>query len=569
MNASLSVTAVNERCVESRGTILVVSNSSETITSFDDGCTESDFDVVVASDSKIAFNFVSQKRIDYIFIDSESVDMPGDDMVRALRIYTGEHFVPIIVLAESNQEEVLADCIAAGCDDFLFKPFNSTALNARISSLEQVCELKKLYKSSVNEQVVAKQILSFALSERSVEFEEIKLLSRAKGVFSGDLFLTGRCSDGGLHILLADFTGHGLSAAIGALPVADIFSVMTEKGFDITDILENINNKLHTLLPISMFMACSMLKISKNLKYVEVWNGGMPDIYIRDSVIGNIKHKLKSTHIPLGIDETTTSRFKLETVSLSHEDQVILYTDGLTDAMNADGDMFGEKRLEQCIENSKNNVSIFSSIVQEFNDYCGKINPDDDVTLACIPCTKHLTEVDDSCLSDTVQIASNSKDGWCWYMELTGSSLRNVNPVPIVINEAQKISGQGFSEKKLSNVVNVLYENSLKHGLKVTSVEERRDDYSKSDSDEIIKIENSYLRIGLKKVEHKGEAALMVSIEDSGQGFNHVDYMNQVMSKKSQELNSNEGISLVYELSESLRYHGKGNRVEAILSGQV
>jgi hypothetical protein len=61
----------------------------------------------------------------------------------------------------------------------------------------------------------------------------------------------------------------------------------------------------------------------------------------------------------------------------------------------------------------------------------------------------------------------------------------------------------------------------------------------------------------------------MVSIEDSGQGFNHVDYMNQVMSKKSQELNSNEGISLVYELSESLRYHGKGNRVEAILSGQV
>jgi hypothetical protein len=416
---------------------------------------------------------------------------------------------------------------------------------------------------------VAKQILLFALSERSIEFEEIKLLSRAKGVFSGDLFLTGRRADGGLHILLADFTGHGLSAAIGALPVADIFSAMTEKGFDITDILENINNKLHTLLPISMFMACSMLKISKDMKYVEIWNGGMPDIYIRDSVTGSIKHKIKSTHIPLGIDETTTSRFDLETISLSQEDQFILYTDGLTDALNAEGDMFGEKRLEQCIENSKNNVSIFSSIVQEFNDYCGKVNPSDDVTLACIPCAKNLTEVDDSCLSDTVQIASNGKDGWCWYMELSGPSLRNVNPVPIVMNEAQKISGQNVSEKKLSSVLNVLYKNAIEHGIKVISDDGREDVSAKNFGDELKKIENSYLRIGLKKIKHKGEVALLVSIEDSGQGFDHVDYMNDVVNKKSKKQGSNEGIFLVYELSESLNYLGKGNRVEAIICDRV
>ena len=561
MNASLGAADVNERSIDSRGTILVISDSSETITGIDDGLSEENFDILLASDSKTAFAFFSHKHIDYILIDSESVDMQSDDLVRALRIYVGDHFVPIIVLSKSNQEEALADCIAAGCDDFLFKPFNSTALNARLSSLEQVRELKRLYKSTVNEQVVAKQILSFALSERSVEFEEIKLLSRAKGVFSGDLFLTGRRADGGLHILLADFTGHGLSAAIGALPVADIFSAMTEKGFDITDVLENINNKLHTLLPISMFMACSMLKISKDMKYVEIWNGGMPDIYIRDSVTGNIKHKLKSTHIPLGIDETTTSRFDLEAISLSHEDQLILYTDGLTDALNAKGDMFGEKRLEQCIENSKNNVSIFSSIVQEFNNYCGKINPNDDVTLACIPCAKDLTEVDDSCLSDTVQIASNRKDGWCWYMELSGSSLRNVNPVPIVMNEAKKISGQDISEEKLSSVLNVLYKNAIEHGIKDIATENSRDKSKE--------IGNSYLRIGLKKIKHKGEMALLVSIEDSGQGFDHVDYMNQVVNKDLRKHDSNEGISLVYELSESLHYHGKGNRVEAIISEQV
>jgi len=569
MSQSFGAVATNGKFMESRGIILAISDSSEIISDVDDGLTEAGFDLLVASDSKRAFEFITSNHIDYILVDLANIDMSGDELVRSLRIYTGEHFIPIIVLAVSDQEAILADCITSGCDDFIFKPFNSTALRARITSLEQVCELKKLYKSTVNEQVVAKQILSYALSERSIEFEEIKLLSKSKDVFSGDLFLTARRADGGLHILLADFTGHGLSAAIGALPVADIFSAMTEKGFEVADILENINNKLHTLLPISMFMACSILKIDKDLKFAEIWNGGMPDVYIRDSITGDIKHKLKSTHIPLGIDETMTSRFDMDTIPLSQSDQIILYTDGLTDAMNQEGDMFGEDRLEKCIENNKNDVSIFTSIVQEFNDYCGKINPVDDVTLACIPCTPYLTEVDDSCLTDSVQIASNRKDGWCWYMELSGSSLKNVDPVPIVINEAQKLSGQEISKKKLSSILNVLYKNALEHGVQIRN--ESGDHISGNNHSEMNSsvVNNGYLRIGLKAIEHKGSDALLVSLEDSGQGFNHVEYMNQITNKSAGVKNTNEGISLAYELSESLLYHGKGNHVEAIISGQV
>jgi len=569
MSQSFGAVATSGIIMGSRGTILVISDSSEIISDVDDGLTEAGYDLLVASDSKRAFDFFSQSHIDHILVDLGAIDMPGDELVRSLRIYAGDRFIPIVVLAESDEEVILADCIASGCDDFIFKPFNSTALNARITSLEQVCELKNLYKSAVNEQVVAKQILSYALSERSIEFEEIKLLSRAKGVFSGDLFLTGRRADGGLHILLADFTGHGLSAAIGALPVADIFNAMTEKGFEVVDILENINNKLHTLLPISMFMACSILKISKDLKFVEIWNGGMPDIYIRDSKSGDIKNKLKSNNIPLGIKQTTTSRFEMETIPLCHDDQLILYTDGLTDAMNEKGDMFGENRLEKCIEDNKQNISIFSSIVQEFNNYCGRVNPDDDVTLACIPCTPYLTKIDDSCLTDSVQIASNSKNDWCWYMELSGSSLRNVDPVPIVMNEAQKLSGKGISENKLSSVLNVLYENAIEHGIQIGSESSSVMTVDDNSEDGHDIVDEGYLRIGLKKLERKGGDALLVSIEDSGQGFNHVDYMNQVMNEAANINKTNEGIPLVYSLSESLHYHGRGNHVEAIISGQV
>jgi len=570
MSHGLTTASTKSSPSREHGCILVVSDSSETITSIDDNLSDLGFDILVASDGERALSLFASRNIDFVLIDLDFVDMPGDRLVYSLRIRSGDNFIPIVILASIDEEELLSDCVSAGCDDFLFKPFTPIALKARISSLEQVRELKQLYKNSVNEQLVAKQILAFALSERNIQFEEIKLLSRSKAVFSGDLFLTARHPQGELHVLLADFTGHGLSAAIGALPVADIFSVMTEKGFKLEEILENINSKLHTLLPVSMFMACSVLKIDSDLKHARVWNGGMPDIYLRDNASGNIKKKIKSTHIPLGIKETTRDIYKLETIDLCSDDQFILYTDGLTDAENANGDMFGYQHLEQCLESNRSKESIFSHIVDAFNNHCGAINPADDVTLACIPCNSNLTQVNDDDITSNVQIASNCDDGWCWYMELSGSSLRNVNPVPIVMSEVGKISDQSVCKEKLSSILTVLYENAIEHGLLVPSNSHMvHADVCReweNEHEEIKDNSESYLRIGLRKVKHKGESALLVSVEDSGKGFDHKGLMNKLVNHSGNLKVTSEGIPLVYKLTDSLNYHGRGNHVEAIIS---
>jgi serine phosphatase RsbU (regulator of sigma subunit) len=414
MRQNLMTTTIDNSSALRQGCILVVSNSSETIKSVNNSLFQDEFDVLVASEAKSALTLFEDKYIDYVMIEADCIDVEIDELVYTLRVRAGNVFIPIIILASAEDENLLSVCLTAGCDDFLFKPLTATALKARFSSLQQVCELKKLYKSSIAEQLVAKQILAYALSERNIQFEEIQLLSKSKAVFSGDLFLTAKRPGGGLHLLAADFTGHGLSAAIGALPVADIFSVMTGKGFELEDILENINTKLHTLLPVSMFMACCMLKIDSDLKHASVWNGGMPDIYLRDGQTGEIKNKIKAGHIPLGIDEATINNFKLETIDIRPKDQFIIYTDGLTEAENASGDMFGYKHLDKCLDNSRNKELVFANIVATFNEFCGDVKPSDDVTLACITCTDKMTEVNDSGLVNHVQISRNRDYDWCW-----------------------------------------------------------------------------------------------------------------------------------------------------------
>lgn len=568
MNYGLEAIVSDDQAVQSQGIVLLVSDSSESINLIDNTLSDIGYDVIVSSGASTALNHYSSKHVDFVLIDLDHIDMPGDKLVYSLRSRSKDVYIPIMVIASSGDEAMVTECISAGSDDFMIAPFSTSTLRARLVSLDQVRELKQLYKNSVHEQLVAKQILSYALSERNIRFEEIKLLSRSKAVFSGDLFLMARHPDNCIHVLMADFTGHGLSAAIGALPVADIFSVMTEKGFQPTEILENINSKLHTLLPVSMFMACSLLKIDYQKMYAEIWNAGMPDIYIRSVKTGDIKQTISSSHIPLGISEKFLCDSGWTSIELEVSDQIIMFTDGLTDAVNRNGEMFGYDSIEACMQDSTCVESLFSDIVDSFNRYCGDVVPDDDVTLACIPCSADLTRIDD--VADNLQVASNNKSHWCWYMELSGSSIINVDPLPIIMNEAKKIDGIEVDRGKLNSVLKELYDNAISHGLScVTTPIKDRETVSKHLQD-CDGEKNNYLRIGLKKVEHNGNAALLVSLEDSGDGFNFSDVIDQLRDDDSCRRDAvdqnNEGISLVYQLSDSLNYHGNGNRVEAIIS---
>lgn len=376
----------------SRGNILVVSQSDKTNSTLENVVSDIGFYPIMMENGEQALRVFDNSLLSYVIVDANLQNLTSAEFVASIREQASDRNIPIIVLASDCNENKLSDCADAGCDDFIFSPFNAFSVNARITSLEQMRDLKYLYKDSIDEQLFAKRILDNALEERSIEFEDIALLSQSKSVFSGDLFLTARHPDGSLNILLADFTGHGLSAAIGALPVADVFNAMTQKGFDLGYILENINSKLSTLLPTSMFLACSALNISNDLKCVKVWNGGMPDIYIREKETGQITHKIESTHIPLGIDEEILNRFNLRVINISPGDQLILYSDGLTDAMDAGNDMFGHHRLDQCLQMNKKEESIFTTLVDSFGEFCGDVKPLDDVTLAYIPCTTSLMQ---------------------------------------------------------------------------------------------------------------------------------------------------------------------------------
>ena len=312
-------------------------------------------------------------------------------------------FIPILLLTESNEDVALLHCNEVGADGFLAHPFKRNVVSAKFKLLARtrslsstVCELQKEVAQhntlQLSEQVIAEKIYRRAVAGENSRSEHINLLIRAVSVFSGDLLLTAYHPDGSLHVLHGDFTGHGLTAAVGILPAAEVFRAMTAKGFSAGEILSAINSKLHRLLPTGMFMAACFVTLDQSLQKMEIWNAGMPDSLVLDADTNGhkkqkVKYRIKSSHLALGIMDGFDTETGGEKLSIHLGDRMLLCSDGVTEACNANREEFGYERY---VKAATEGASSFQSVIAALTRFCADQELTDDVSLVEILCVPEL-----------------------------------------------------------------------------------------------------------------------------------------------------------------------------------
>lgn len=187
-----------------------------------------------------------------------------------------------------------------------------------------------------------------------------------------------------LGIAIGDITGHGIGAALlMASGRALLRSHATPPPDDLGDLFEDINahfvRDTDHMRFMTLFYGVLDTQVSPNtLAYASA--GHDPALLFRAN--GTIE-SLPNTGIPLGILEETTFE-QVGPMALHPGDLLVLSTDGVREAMNVDGDMFGEERFIAVIEANRDKSAheIHDAVVQavlEFQDY-----PRDDVTLIII-----------------------------------------------------------------------------------------------------------------------------------------------------------------------------------------
>lgn len=544
------------------------------------------YETIEAENGKQAIERYIEQQPDIIFMDVMMPVMDGLESSRQIKAMANGEFVPIIFLTAMTDSDTITRCTEAGGDDFLSKPINIIQLQAKIHSMERIRnvhrEIAALHNEIYHEQQIAEHIFTYVITRGNTNIEHIHTLQRPAELFSGDILLTDFSPSRDLHILLADFTGHGLSAALGALPVSEVFHAMSAKGYRIDEILSSINKKLSQLLPTNMFMAVQYVCISHNLEYISVCNCGMPDILLLDRKRKTIKTRIPSRGIPLGIDSEFDFSNIFENRDIEYGDKILLSSDGVIEATNTRGEQFGEQRFEQVLLSAirkDNTHPYFDDVVHAFDSFCQGSRQMDDISLVEIPCISenipswntqramHAIKNKEKSIKDSSKKVDDITDTSSEINLLfNGYCLKNVDPVPLLINHINQLSNTDVPHQDLFVILSELYTNSLDHGIlnldsSLKSNAEGFEKYFSEREQRLNTIDKARIRIIVQMQFHGTGGLFKIIIEDSGSGFNH-EYFTSLENKGNAL--SGRGIYLVKQLCTSLTYFGPGNKAEAV-----
>ena len=204
----------------------------------------------------------------------------------------------------------------------------------------------------------------------------------------GDFYDFIHFPDGRLGIFVGDVTDKGVPAALVMATTRSILRYAAEKENSPSCVLERANEMLVADIPANMFVTCLYLILDPISGEIVFANAGHNPPYCcaKNQVV-----ELRATGMPLGLMPAMTYEEKRAT--LSGHQCVLFYSDGLTEAHNPQGEIYGFDRVKNLMGQAKIGPSFIAQVLADLNQFTGgDWEQEDDVSLVTLqrsPSTHH------------------------------------------------------------------------------------------------------------------------------------------------------------------------------------
>lgn len=205
------------------------------------------------------------------------------------------------------------------------------------------------------------------------------ILNPARDV-GGDLYDFFFIDENKICFTIGDVSGKGVPASLFMAITRTLLRAKTIKNTKVNKIVEQINNELCQGNENSMFVTFFLGVLDTETGIVEYCNAGHNHPYIIRK--NNKLETINVTHgTPIGIFEDT--EYSFDTFKLEKNESIVLFTDGVTEAMNINNKLYSEERLEKLLNNNldHNPLTIIKNIVKDVDGFVGKAEQSDDITM--------------------------------------------------------------------------------------------------------------------------------------------------------------------------------------------
>ncbi|MBF0175918.1 MAG: SpoIIE family protein phosphatase [Magnetococcales bacterium] len=363
--------------------ILVVDDTPENIDVLREALS-ANYQVRPAIKGQIALKVVKiQPMPDLILLDIMMPEMDGYEVCRRLQNDPVTRDIPVIFVTAKAEVDDEITGLTLGAVDYITKPFSTPIVQARVKT-HLALRAAKLKLDEQNrllqqEKEIIEGIVLKMRHADTFDTRHLQHLTCPVDMTAGDMLLATFTPDARQLVLLGDFTGHGLPAAIGSPLVTYIFHKLARNNVSGAEILNEINDQLCLRLPTGIFFAVTLLEISPERTQATLWNAGLPDVIMVRQ--GSVLSHFPSLLPPLGISRQLDIASGAVGIPLAGEDCLYVFSDGVIEARNSQDDVFGMDNLESFLVGVAQGRHTLHDLLVRLNDHVGSSSHEDDITI--------------------------------------------------------------------------------------------------------------------------------------------------------------------------------------------
>ncbi|HZN59794.1 MAG TPA: fused response regulator/phosphatase [Planctomycetota bacterium] len=348
-----------------------------------------DYKLAVALSGESALQSIERNPPDLVLLDILMPGIDGYEVCRRLRASPQTRELPVMFLSSLEEVQNKTLGFEVGANDYLTKPFEILEVKARVRSLLKA----KAYSDAVKEKIaselrIAREIQlgmlpsDIASSTAGTGIEIATFLEPAREV-GGDLYEVLRTDDGRLVVVIGDVSGKGIPAALFMAVTMTLVRTMGFRYREPDEIIFHVSEALARQNSRDMFVTlfCAVFDPARDV--VTCASAGHPSL-VRVRPGSPPTLPAGPTGGLAGIERGL--KFTRQSIEFLAGDTLVLYTDGVTEAMNEQDELFDDERLlaHFAAVSSKTAAETVTSLVDAVRRFVGQREPSDDIAIVAL-----------------------------------------------------------------------------------------------------------------------------------------------------------------------------------------